>query len=310
MLDSTGRITTWNEGAERIKGYSAEEILGVHFSIFYTPADLRTGKPARELLIAEQHGRVEEEGWRVRKDGTQFWANVVITALRDETGLLCGFGKVTRDISYRKKIEESLELQRQELAEKNAQLLVANNELESFSYSVHTTCAPHSEPSTVSVTLCWKITNANQTQRPRITCEVFALQPCAWAISLMTFLALARLSRASMRFSNLDISSIVTSIVGALRKAEPARVVELQTIEGLKATADAGLLRIALENLLGNAWKFISKKSSARIEFGQTECKGSTAFSSATMIFMRWFTNHNVYKGLHSPRCSLNIGVI
>ena len=187
MLDSTGRITTWNEGAERIKGYSAEEILGVHFSIFYTPADLRTGKPARELLIAEQHGRVEEEGWRVRKDGTQFWANVVITALRDETGLLCGFGKVTRDISYRKKIEESLELQRQELAEKNAQLLVANNELESFSYSVHTTCAPHSEPSTVSVTLCWKITNANQTQRPRITCEVFALQPCAWAISLMTF---------------------------------------------------------------------------------------------------------------------------
>jgi PAS domain S-box-containing protein len=106
LLDLKGHVLTWNKGAERLKGYARDEIIGRHFSIFYPPDDVAAGKPARELQIAEEKGRFEDENWRVRKDGTRFWANVVITALRDETGTLRGFGKVTRDFTIRKRAEE------------------------------------------------------------------------------------------------------------------------------------------------------------------------------------------------------------
>lgn len=106
LLDISGHVLTWNKGAEQLKGYAADEIIGQHFSVFYPPQDIENGKPARELQEARKNGHFEEEGWRVRKDGSQFWANVVITALRDETGLLRGFGKVTRDFTKRKDAEE------------------------------------------------------------------------------------------------------------------------------------------------------------------------------------------------------------
>ena len=105
VLDATGHIVTWNIGAERLKGYKASEIIGSHFSRFYPPEDIESRKPWRELEIAKREGRVEDEGWRVRKDGTRFWANVIITALRDESGTLVGFAKVTRDLTERRRAE-------------------------------------------------------------------------------------------------------------------------------------------------------------------------------------------------------------
>ena len=110
MLDPQGRVATWNTGAERIKGYSAEQILGRHFSIFYPQEDIERGKPPRELEAAAAEGRFEDEGWRIRKDGSRFWANVVITALTGPDGLI-GFSKVTRDFTSRKSAEESLVLE-------------------------------------------------------------------------------------------------------------------------------------------------------------------------------------------------------
>ena len=107
-LDPTGHVLSWNEGAFRLKGYTAGEIIGRHFSIFYPPEDVARGKTAWELETAAREGRVEDEGWRVRKDGSRFWANVVITALRDPSGALVGFGKVTRDLTERRKNEEHL----------------------------------------------------------------------------------------------------------------------------------------------------------------------------------------------------------
>jgi PAS domain S-box-containing protein len=106
MLDPTGHIATWNAGAERIKGYHADEIIGKHFSIFYPPEDRDWDKPAWELREATREGRFEDEGWRVRKDGSRFWANVVITALRDEDNRLVGFAKVTRDLTERRAAEQ------------------------------------------------------------------------------------------------------------------------------------------------------------------------------------------------------------
>jgi PAS domain S-box-containing protein len=106
MLDPQGHVLTWNPGAERIKGYRAEEIVGRRFTRFYTAADRERGLPEALLRCAEADGRVEDEGWRVRKDGTRFWASVVITALRDEAGHLSGFAKVTRDLTEPRRAEE------------------------------------------------------------------------------------------------------------------------------------------------------------------------------------------------------------
>ncbi|MBV8146219.1 MAG: PAS domain S-box protein, partial [Gammaproteobacteria bacterium] len=106
MLDPTGHVASWSPGASQIKGYQAEEIIGQHFSRFYLPEDIQSGKPARELEIAQRQGKFEEEGWRLRKDGSRFWANVLITALFDAEGRLRGFSKVTRDLTQRKQAEE------------------------------------------------------------------------------------------------------------------------------------------------------------------------------------------------------------
>jgi PAS domain S-box-containing protein len=127
MLDLDGRVVSWNEGAERIKGYRAEEIIGQNFSRFYLAEDVSNGKPAMELAQATGHGRSEDEGWRVRKDGSRFYANVVITALYDETGRLRGFGKITRDITERKRSEERLVKTAENLKR-------SNDQLEQFAY--------------------------------------------------------------------------------------------------------------------------------------------------------------------------------
>jgi len=119
MLDPTGHVASWNTGAQLIKGYTPQEIIGQHFSIFYPEEDIRDGKPERELRIAVAEGRYEEEGWRLRKNGSRFWANVLITALFDAHGQLQGFGKVTRDMTERKMAEE----QREQLREREQQLL-------------------------------------------------------------------------------------------------------------------------------------------------------------------------------------------
>jgi PAS domain S-box-containing protein len=116
MLDPEGRVSSWNQGAERIKQYRAEEIIGEHFSRFYTAGDLQKGEPQNALETARREGRFEKEGWRVRKDGTQFWASVIIDPIRDETGTIIGFAKVTRDITERKETQKALDQAREALA--------------------------------------------------------------------------------------------------------------------------------------------------------------------------------------------------
>ena len=112
MLDPEGRVATaGTTGAERLKGYSADEIIGQHFSRFYPQESVERGKPEHELEVAAAEGRFEDEGWRIRKDGSRFWANVIITALRGQDGRLLGFSKVTRDFTDRKSTEESLVLE-------------------------------------------------------------------------------------------------------------------------------------------------------------------------------------------------------
>ncbi|HEX4683412.1 MAG TPA: PAS domain S-box protein [Gemmatimonadaceae bacterium] len=131
MLDPDGRIATWNQGAERIKGYRAKEIIGQHFSKFYPEEDVKSGKPGRELEIATRTGKYEEEGWRIRKDGSRFWANVLITPIRNRTGELIGFAKVTRDLTERRASEQrALEDARRVAEERGARNAAEERETE------------------------------------------------------------------------------------------------------------------------------------------------------------------------------------
>jgi PAS domain S-box-containing protein len=125
LLDPGGYVTTWNAGAQFTKGYKAEEIIGRHISVFYTEADKARGHPAEELRIAAETGRYEEEGWRIRKDGSRLWANVVLTSVRDDEGTLVGFAKVTRDLTERRAAEQAVRAA-------NARLERTNRELDRF----------------------------------------------------------------------------------------------------------------------------------------------------------------------------------
>jgi PAS domain S-box-containing protein len=140
MLDPTGQIATWNAGAERINGYRANEILGKHFSLLFSPEDLTSGKPARELDIALKTGKYEEEGWRLRKGGKKFWANVLITPLRNRTGELIGFAKITRDLTERRAAEQRALVDAQRVAAEEAarhEAEVRERELRSLMTQLH-----------------------------------------------------------------------------------------------------------------------------------------------------------------------------
>jgi len=142
MLDTEGCVSSWNTGAKRIKGYSASEILGKHYSCFYPEDRVRAGQPELQLKKAALEGRLEDEGWRVRKDGSKFWANVLIAAIRDEEGKLLGFSKVTRDFTERRRAQEALrqanqDLQKEVLERKAAEIKLSDSEKSLRKLSLH-----------------------------------------------------------------------------------------------------------------------------------------------------------------------------
>jgi PAS domain S-box-containing protein len=122
VLSPDGHVLTWNLGAQTLKGYTKDEIIGKHFSIFYLPEAIQSSWPARELALAEKEGRFTDEGWRIRKDGSSFWASVTITALRTDDGKLAGFAKVTQDMSHRRQSDERIQTLNRELRQRIAQL--------------------------------------------------------------------------------------------------------------------------------------------------------------------------------------------
>lgn len=133
-LNSEGIIENWNRGAQKIKGYKAEEIVGKSFTIFYTESDKKRGLPQKLLKLAKEKGKINQEGWRVKKNGSLFWANVVITAVHDKKKKLIGYSKVTHDLSEKKKADDRLKLKGLELEQKNKELELMNKELQSFAY--------------------------------------------------------------------------------------------------------------------------------------------------------------------------------
>ena len=278
MLDREGHVLSWSDEAEKMKGYRADEIIGQHFSKFYPKADVENGKPARELQIASETGRFEEEGLRVRKDGTLFWTNVVISALHDEKGQLCGFGKVARDITERKRATDDIRRLNQELEVRNAELAAMNKELESFSYSVsHDLRAPLRAIDGFSLALLEddgdKLGPEGKSHLQRVRAATARM-----ADLIDDMLKLARIARIEPVEDEVNLSSLAEEVVSQLRTVEPWRSVTIDIATGLAATGDRHLLRAMLENLLGNAWKYTSKSPVPHIEVGVTNGNSEPAF--------------------------------
>jgi len=271
MLDPEGRIVSWNEGARRIKGYQAEDIIGHHFSRFYPEEDVRAGRPQAELKVAASAGRMEDEGWRVRKDGSRFWANVIISAVRNSRGELIGFSKISRDMTQRKRMEEELLAAR--LSAENS-----SRELEAFAYSVaHDLRSPLRALDGFSKVLLVRYADRLDEEGKDFLQRVRE-NSVQMGRLIDDLLALSRVTRGIMHRERVDLSAMVSEIAARLRNVSPERSAEFAIAQGLWAEGDPGLLRLALENLLGNAWKYTSKHPSARIEFGAERKAGRTVY--------------------------------
>jgi PAS domain S-box-containing protein len=271
ILDKAGNVVSWNIGAERIKGYCAEEIIGQHFSVFYAAEDVEQGKAALALKTATEKGRSEDEGWRVRKDGSRFWASVSVTALRDEHGELHGYGKVTRDMTERKRSEEEMRV-------RTAQLEISNKELEAFCYSVsHDLRAPLRAIDGFSQAVIQdsgdQLDSRGKEHLKRVCAATHRM-----GVLIDDLLNLSRISRADMRFQTVDLSQLANEIARDLHADDPARKAEFVIAKDLRATGDPHLVQVVLQNLIGNSWKFASKQELTRIEIGRNDSNGSSSF--------------------------------
>jgi PAS domain S-box-containing protein len=249
MLDTQGMVATWNAGAERFKGYRADEIIGQHFSVFYVPDDIASGKPARELEVAAADGRLEDEGWRVRKDGTRFWANVVITAMRDSDGVLRGYGKITRDLSEREQARIDLEQANRELAESNAQL-------EQFAYMAsHDLAEPLRTITGFSQLLSRRYAAGLDEDAQRFIRHVVdggrRMQDL-----IDDLLEFSRAGAVDLADDDLDARDVIDRVIAELGAPirESGAAIQISTLPRVRG--DGALLERVFQNLLTNAIKF------------------------------------------------------
>jgi PAS domain S-box-containing protein len=276
MLDPNGRVATWNVGAERIKGYTASDIIGQHFSIFY-PEDARaSGWPEHELQEASEKGSFVDNGWRVRKDGTTFWANVTITALRDDAGQLLGYAKLTRDLTESKRIEamELANQQREEMldAERNARMAaqratrIKDEFLATLSHELRT---PLSAILGWTQVLLREDTPRGPDEQKRAV-EVIHRNARAQIQLIDDLLDLSRIMTGKIRLDlhQVSLASVVKAAVDSALPAAEAKNIRLKSILGSSqdiVSADSARLQQVVWNLLTNAIKFTQKGGQVQV---------------------------------------------
>jgi len=270
MLDTHGRITTWNVGAERIMGYRAQEIIGRRFHRFYTPDDVDRKKPDQALAVATAEGRFQDERWQVRKDGTQYWASFVITALRDESGKLTGFSTIARDITKRKHAEDEIrrlnaELERR-VQERTAELQAAYQEMEAFSYSIsHDLRAPLIHIAGF-VEMLKSDLGASIDEKSARHLQTICDSTESMGRMIADLLTFSRIGRAEMHKVRFSLGDTLKDVRRDLQAQTQNRKITWQVPELPEVYADPFLLRQALFNLVANALKYTRKRDEARIE--------------------------------------------
>ncbi len=256
MLDPEGKVVSWNKGAERLKGYPADEILGQDFSVFFLPEDVAAGKPAEELACATAQGRTEQEAWRVRKDGSRFWAEVIVTALRDEDGKLRGFAKVTRDFTARKASEDFARDANDKLRAYAKRLERSNRELETFaSVASHDLQEPLRKIRAFGDRLCSKF-GAQLDPGARDYLNRMCAAAARMQELIENLLTFSRVTTKARPFARVDLGRVARDALSDLesRVTESGGRVDVGELPSLDA--DATQMRQLLQNLLGNALKF------------------------------------------------------
>ena len=286
MLGTDGEILLWNKGAEKIKGYKEEEILGKSLSVFYTEEDIKSNKPQQLLALAAKDGRAEDEGWRVRKDGSKFWTDVIFTSIYNDDKQLVGFAKITRDISERKKLEEKqrvisaqLEDRVKEVAKRTLQLETANRELEAFSYSVsHDLRTPLRAINGYSAMLKEDYETKLDVEGNRIINNIMTNAKMMGQL-IDDLLAFSRLGKKELVYSLVDMHTLTENVISELLQNESKHLHKI-TIGSLPpCEADPSLMKQVLLNLISNALKYSSKKSRPEIDIGYTDEETRVVYS-------------------------------
>jgi PAS domain S-box-containing protein len=271
MLDPNGYVASWNRGAERIKGYKADEIIGQHFSVFYRPEDIATNHPQYELEVAEREGRFEEERTRIRKDGSEFWASVVITAVRDETGALVGFAKVTRDLTERRNAELKALEDAKRLAESVSANLAKSGFLTAMSHELRTPLnAIGGYTELLTLGLGGPVTPEQQDYLQRIR---RSQQHLLGIISDLLNFSRVEGGHLTYDIQPLSLSEVIEGIVPLVEPQAEAKEIALETAarsSDCLVLGDRAKVDQILVNLLSNAIKFTGSGGTVSVSCGES----------------------------------------
>lgn len=279
--DLSGTILTWNPGAEKLYGYAAEEVIGRTVSILLPPELANEGP--RLLSRIARGERVEHyETERVRKDGSRIFVSLTVSPVRDPAGRIEGAATIARDITAKKRAESEIRRMNEALesrvAERTADLQAANRELEAFSYSVtHDLRAPLRAINGFCEALIEDYGEMLDAAGKGLLSRMRAASQRMDRL-IQGILELSRTARSAVTRRSVDLSAMAQGLAAELQGLDSTRQVEFQIAAGLSADGDSNLLRTVLQNLLGNAWKFTNKHARARIEVGQEEYDGETAY--------------------------------
>ncbi|MFI5275431.1 MAG: ATP-binding protein [Candidatus Saccharimonadales bacterium] len=262
LLDPDGYIQTWNKGAEIAKGYAADEIIGKHFSTFYVEHDIKAKKPERELELAKRYGRVEDEDWRVRKDGSHFWANVVITALFNDDRTLVGFAKVTRNVTDRKRYEDEIRRTNTVLKQQQRVLEALNTSKDEFvSLASHQLRTPATIIKQLLGVLLQGYVGELTPEHYKVVQKAYASNERQLCI-VNSLLKVAQLDAGKVVLNKTEtdvprfISSIVEEQTKVASEREQSLHLEIKDSAHIDASIDQENARMAIENIIDNASKY------------------------------------------------------
>ena len=274
LLAPDGRILTWNLGAQRIKGYTADEIIGQHFSRFYIPQEQEAGRPSTLLAWAAEYGRYEDEGWRVRKDGTRFWANVILTALRDEMGEPYAFAKITRDLTERRAAEErerALLVEREARSAAEEALRARDRFLSIASHELKTPAASLS----LTVESLQRASGGGRLDAQRLSAGLARLATATDRLGMLVdeLLDVSRLSseRIEFRVEPTDLVALTRDVIERFSAVDEPSRIRLAGLQEAWVSGDASRLDQVVTNLLDNAMKYSDAGTVVELEVGESD---------------------------------------